>query len=189
MLHQRLKEETRAAHEALHTHPLLMPLGEGELTLAHYSRALEGFYQFYSHFEEAAAPCASTDFVSAPVLHWLEKDFSVLDMQPEREIIHYFKSEIHDMADYLGYLYVKQGSTLGGQLISKHIHTHIHLAPGEEQFFFYGFGKETGPRWKAFLSYLEQQEGTVDDERVILAANAVFADMAAICDAMAERER
>jgi heme oxygenase (biliverdin-IX-beta and delta-forming) len=189
MLHQLLKDETRAAHEALHTHPLLMPLGEGELTLSKYSHALEAFYQFYCHFEQSAASYASTAYVSAPVLHWLEKDFSILDMQPKREKIHCFKTEIRDMADYLGYLYVKQGSTLGGQLIAKHVHKHVNLAPGEEQFFFYGFGKETGPRWKAFLSYLEEQEKHVNQERVIAAANAVFVDMTAICDAMAERER
>jgi heme oxygenase len=52
-------------------------------------------------------------------------------------------------------LYVLEGSTLGGQLISRHINLVIGLAPGHGCDFFSGHGGATGEMWQRFRNSVE----------------------------------
>lgn len=50
----------------------------------------------------------------------------------------------------LDYLYVVEGSTLGGQLISRHLQQHLPVLQEAGCQFFQRYGRQAGPMWRAF---------------------------------------
>jgi heme oxygenase len=180
MLHQQLKAATQQQHERLHEHPLLRGLGTGEVSRAQWLNALYAFYAFYAHYEPQVQQAAP--FEQAPVLDWLMKDFTQQGVKPEVAINRCYPLEICGISDLVAYAYIKQGSTLGGQIISRKLRHSLGLIGGHDQFFFYGYGACTGEKWKLFLSQLQQQDGNVDCHQAQESAKVLFATLSDICD-------
>ena len=179
MLIETLREKTQALHEALHTHPLLAPLQEA-ITQEDYAYILQAFYLAYTTSEAHRATLIA-DVPDAPVLEWLEQDLIVHHIKPlEVAGIHY--SAITTPSQLRGYLYVKQGSTLGGRVISKHLSKMLGLVDGKTNHFFAGYGEETGPRWKAFLAALGQSH--VNTDEAVGQAVTTFELIRHCCDAV-----
>ncbi len=69
-------------------------------------------------------------------------------------------------AGLLGLMYVMEGSTLGGQLIARHVEETLGLKAGQGNAYFRGHGQQTGAMWKEFCEVLrtrvpDQASGTV----------------------------
>lgn len=58
-------------------------------------------------------------------------------------------------AVFLGRMYVMEGSTLGGQLLARHVEQQLGLEPGLGDSYFAGYGDHTGQRWREFKALLE----------------------------------
>ncbi|HSX52554.1 MAG TPA: biliverdin-producing heme oxygenase [Cellvibrio sp.] len=179
-IRQRLREETAAIHESLHHNVGLEKLTSIHCTRADYISVLTLFLHFYRAVDELfefVQPRQRFIHEATP-LHWLEQDFRALNHPlPERSAL------LADFIEqpfatgfetYIGYLYVKQGSTLGGQTIGKRLNQSLSLVPGENQFFFNGFGEQTGIYWKEFLNYLSLHEASLDADMVIKSAQTYF---------------
>jgi heme oxygenase (biliverdin-IX-beta and delta-forming) len=79
---------------------------------------------------------------------------------------------ISNKAQAFGCLYVMEGSTLGGRIISKWLRSNTFISLQEEQLhFFNGYNEQTGSKWKTFLDALNEQQ---DIHVVIEAANETF---------------
>lgn len=171
----RLRDETRDVHEALHHHPLLAPLISPDLTLRDYRYTLLAFEAFYRGLEPVAD--------SAPVLDWLAHDLarqglSPLSM-PGRTL-----PVIATESQAWGYLYVKHGSTLGGGIISRNLKRVLGLNPLIDQRFFAGYGDENGMRWKKFIENLFSKAAVLNPNEAAEMAVTCFRSVAEICDAM-----
>jgi heme oxygenase len=59
------------------------------------------------------------------------------------------------VADALGYVYVIEGSTLGGQVVLRDLGTRLSLTP-EESAFLRSYGAEVGRMWREVLAWLGQ---------------------------------
>ncbi len=180
-LRHRLREETDAIHQSLHRNPGLQMLVSANCTIGNYANVLSVFYHFYQDVDDLfnTVPANQRFAYEAKPLRWLQQDFLVLNQPlPERSFSSLVNAKIDSSAsqleNYIGYLYVKQGSTLGGQTISKQLKKSLALEPGITQFFFYGFGDQTGFYWKEFLSYLAQHEANLDTDVVIQSAQFYF---------------
>lgn len=57
-----------------------------------------------------------------------------------------------NVAEALGIMYVMEGSTLGGKVLFKHVQKVLGLDENSGAAFFWGYGTETGPKWKGFVS-------------------------------------
>ena len=79
-----------------------------------------------------------------------------------------------DRAEALGFLYVLEGSTLGGRVIDKQLRLR-GLSP-EGLSFFQGYGEATGARWKAFCAVLERAD---DRAAAARGARSAFVQMEA----------
>lgn len=77
-------------------------------------------------------------------------------------------------SEALGFLYVLEGSTLGGRVIDKQLRVR-GLSP-EGLSFFQGYGEATGARWKAFCAVLERAD---DKAAAARGARSAFAQMEA----------
>tara|TARA_B100000686_G_C16618461_1_gene877822 strand:- start:443 stop:1015 length:573 start_codon:yes stop_codon:yes gene_type:complete len=187
MLHNALKTKTHEAHMRLHVHSFTQPLQSATLTRVEYERILKGFYTYYSALEHHYEGVKS-DFgnIFDPVAA-LEKDFQTLGISPPKN--NSFGKAVQtdlpaDFDHYIGYLYVKQGSTLGGQIMSKNIERTIGLDRDKKVHFFNPYGKSTGPVWKSFLAYLERIEDSVCMDSAIHGANHAFSAMEQAFDQM-----
>jgi len=83
--------------------------------------------------------------------------------------------ELNDTASLLGAMYVMEGSTLGGQLIARHVEQHLPLATHRGVEFFRGHREQTGPMWKEFCEILRTRVPDTQGEIVIRSAKEMFA--------------
>lgn len=68
-------------------------------------------------------------------------------------------------AEIAGYLYVVEGSALGGTVISQVLRRRLGIGPETGGRFFFGAGAATAARWRAFLAAAEAQVGSAADRR------------------------
>lgn len=177
---ERLRQGTRAAHEALHVHPLLAPLVSPDVTLGDYRFALLAFDAFYSRLE--AEPAMPWPVETAPVRDWLAHDLAVQGLSPIGLDIDL--PRLDTLSKVWGYLYVKQGSTLGGNVMTKALRRNLGLQPHDAQRFFAGYGDENGKRWQKFIENLFAEASLLDQTETVDSAVACFDGIARICDAV-----
>jgi len=177
---ERLKSGTRARHVALESRTVLL---NKDFSHSDYSQCLQRFYGYYAPLEKRllespawheAGLIYDNRFKTAQI----EKDLLALGVtQNALTTISQCDNlpELETTAQIFGCLYVIEGATLGGQIISKHLNASLGLTPDFGCSFFAGYGKQTGSHWKAFgacLSAFATQ--TVSDEEIIASANETF---------------
>jgi heme oxygenase len=169
MLSERLKLETAAEHEALEQE--MMPLLRGANSVKSYAQLLQGMYRFLAPLEQQAHQKIDIDTLpdleSRRGTHWMAKDLQALG----EEALSAGNSEVPEVlsgADAWGAFYLLEGSTLGGQMITKILQKQLP-EEARQLAYFGGYGAQTGSMWKAFKYHLnlfgetqpEQQEAVV----------------------------
>ena len=71
-------------------------------------------------------------------------------------------------------MYVLEGSTLGGQFLTRHFATALSLTPDTGCAFFSGYGPATGPRWAAFVKLLDALDAPENRAETLDAALETF---------------
>ncbi|ESQ82434.1 hypothetical protein AEAC466_17590 [Asticcacaulis sp. AC466] len=186
-----LRTHTRHPHDALHTHPLLIGLSADqtdgrEITLRDFHHILLAFDAYYAHAEAACVvqwPLDTADQApNAPVLSWLASDLAQHQLDSWANRIAFQHSPIDTPSKLAGYLYTKQGSTLGGHVISKHLERRLALIPRLDQWFFAGYGSHNGAQWKLFLDVLDRHSEALSHGEVIQSAKQAFDNITYFCD-------
>ncbi|GHF89675.1 heme oxygenase [Deinococcus ficus] len=171
---QRLKDETSSEHAALEAR---LPLMHPDLTLQDYVGVLQAFYSVVQPLE------ARLDALVLPeALEWperrraalLEADLRGLDQAP----VPPDPGSAQAWADLtgaeaLGACYVLEGSTLGGQLITRQL-GRLGLSAEDGGAYFAGHGVHTGARWKAFRAALESSVPAEQADAVLRGARRTF---------------
>jgi heme oxygenase len=85
----------------------------------------------------------------------LESDLKLLGISNEDRFVCSIIPDIQTIASALGWLYVLEGSTLGGQIIAREVHTRLGFGPNSGCQFFSSYGSEVGAMWTAFGGHLE----------------------------------
>lgn len=173
-----LKQQTSAEHDHVETSLRVM---EDALTESGYVETLRRLYGFVRGWERWASQ--SPSIVLQRLLNERQRSELLL-----RDLRHFAAEPYESMypgpnfsasseAHVLGGLYVMEGSTLGGQLIARHVEARLLLSPGVGDAFFRGYGDATGSMWqevKEALTAVPEDQS----ETVILAAKHLFADFA-----------
>jgi heme oxygenase len=81
---------------------------------------------------------------------------------------------LDDVPAALGSMYVLEGSTLGGQIISRRLEDKFGLRNGSGYSFFQGYGKDTAKMWQGFLSVLATHSPAEHHHITIRAARETF---------------
>lgn len=160
MILKHLKQATHSRHEALESR---LPLLDPHLARPAYRELLRLFFGYYEPLEKKlmAQSCwESFGFAYAErrKTHRLAQDLLALgdDAQalqglarcPELPLL-------ASPAQVLGCLYVIEGATLGGQIISRRLASGLGMTDTSGAAFFSGYGPQTGSRWKTFCVLLE----------------------------------
>jgi heme oxygenase len=171
---QRLKRETEAEHRATED---ALPLMRADLDKSQYLQCLQQMYGVVAAWEERAFEVAPEWM--RPILaarqrkHLLELDLAWFGAKKNH--LRPTLPKMNDLPSLLGTMYVMEGSTLGGQLIARHVETTLHLSQGQGDAFFRGHGDRTGTMWKEFCELLKTRIPEDQTDAVVQAAKAMFA--------------
>jgi len=181
----RLKAETRGEHTAMEG---TLDVMRDDFSLGDYRHLLERYFDFYAPVEAQLAcvlPSAlpGLDFETRRKLPLLRADLAVLGGRAEDTLaVGNALPPLHTPAQAVGCLYVLEGATLGGQIISRHVRRTLGLTPETGARFFHGNGARTAGMWRTFRAALDgfaADPATAD--AVVESANATFRSMRRWC--------
>ena len=171
----RLRSETRPQHEALEQNAFNQALATGTLTVAATTHFLAKMYGFLVPYETALHQHAAefspaweiTERLRSPlILEDLEQNGAISDLP-----LCPATPPLHTRPQLLGAMYVVEGSTLGGQVITRQ----LAQAGIPLRAYFTGYGTRTGPRWKAFCQLLtEAAPAGPDQDEIVASARLTF---------------
>jgi len=170
-----LRRETRALHEDVERRVDLMNrVG----TPSDYRTLLEKFYGVYRPME------AQIQRADGEISRWLpdigdrrrtallESDLHVLGNKCPDALTLAPIQAFRSLGDYLGCLYVLEGSTLGGQIITRYIRERLPYTSRHGCAFFSSYGAETARRWRIFLEAIESYSTIHPEEHRNMVASA-----------------
>ncbi len=193
----RLRLETRGEHDAVER---VLDLMGTSLTREGYRQRLEQFYGFYAALEAALqSRCAPADgdrgeptlplATRSAILPRLSKtahlrqDLHCLGVITEDLPLCRDLPPLETQAEVMGCLYVMEGATLGGRLITQHVRATLGIAPATGGRFFEGYGDHTGKMWQTMRQLLVKAATDTPTENIIVAnAIATFACLRCWCE-------
>ena len=183
----RLRSDTRVQHDAVEQTLQMM---DDDLSLATYRHRIENFYGFYEPVEDQLFAADN------PLETWLpmqarrktallKADLEALGQQVDRPLPVCVKfPQLESAADYFGCLYVLEGASLGGVVISRHVQARLGITAKSGGKFFHGYGERTGAMWQEFRAAITQFSFASDQhDAVVAAARATFETLNTWCKA------
>ena len=175
MILQRLKQETKGYHEQLERS---LSICDEHLTLARYQNILAHFLGFYQPVELLFNAFQQGHILNREVERrsktpWLLQDLNALgftgvDLAALPTCIDL--PRLDTLYQALGCMYVLEGATLGGQIITRHIQRVLRLDEHCGCSFFHGYGSDTGTMWKAFGELLVTHISNGEAENAVVFA-------------------
>jgi heme oxygenase len=182
---QRLRHETRAEHDAIEcTLGLMQPA----LSLTEYQRCITKFYGYYRPVERQLAACLEGSVWDAVLSGRRKSSLLQHDLQclgvidPDATPVCAAIPALTTPAAAFGCLYVIEGATLGGQIISGHVASRFGYSKQHGAAFFNGYGQETGAMWRTFGNLLTTFSATSNtDDEIVAAAVSTFQTLRLWC--------
>lgn len=180
MILAKLKEQTAEQHQRLEIKlDILARLSSPQ----GYKSLLEQFYGFYRPLEihlgsVMCLPGSLSNFTARRKTPLLEKDLLFLDLS-ERDLAELPQCQklptVESEAQAFGCLYVLEGATLGGQIISKYVADKLGYERERGATFFKSYGAEVRAMWCGFVQALREYATAHDaDDEVVAAAVDTF---------------
>lgn len=160
MLHQ----ATHPYHLRINRHPLIVELTQHTLSLISYRKLLIAYFHIYTALEARICQYLKQQssifrYTERGKIPWLMKDLAFfhddLIVQNHELPQALALPEIRQVGQLVGVLYTIEGSTLGGQVISRSLEEYHGLTKGEGACFFNGYGESTSVMWQDFLCFAE----------------------------------
>ena len=179
----RLRLETRCEHEAVER---VLDLMDAALTEGTYRQRLAQFYGFYGPLEAALQTRCVLHLASLlPRLNktaLLQQDLQRLGVSTADLPLCRQLPPIQTQAEVLGCLYVMEGATLGGRLITQHVQATFGIMPSTGGSFFEGYGHDTGKNWQAMRQLLIAGATDLQSENdMVASAVATFSALRCWC--------
>jgi heme oxygenase (biliverdin-IX-beta and delta-forming) len=179
MIMTKLKEATREQHEHLEE---VVGVMEAAFNREDYGRLLTKFYKFYSslepRFDAAGLRVHGYDLDARRKVPSIESDLKSLGIFDKIAGSAGTWLDVPDVAspaEAFGALYVIEGATLGGQIITRHLKQNLGVTFENGGSFFNSYGDRVGPMWKDFCAvtrdFAERHGG---EDRIIESARKTF---------------
>ncbi|MET3978166.1 heme oxygenase [Mucilaginibacter sp. UYP25] len=171
MLSDKLKEETKTNHQILEK--ALVGNLKAIRSAQEYINLLKLFYGYFGglevKIERSINKTLLPDNDDRRKTQAIANDITNLDGEVPAKANGDSLPRITNHLEALGALYVIEGSTLGGKIISKMMQQQLGLG-NKGMSFFTGYGDNTVAMWDAFKDALNQQAENPEQEAVIIAA-------------------
>ena len=160
----RLRAATALAHARLEA---AIDIGAHCTDRGAYRGLIARFLGIYAPLEAALGEvdwaALNIDFAVRSKVGWLIEDLTLLGLGRE-DIASLPRAQrlptIKCPADALGVLYVMEGASLGGQIISRQLETQLAINRSTGGRFFSSYGSEVGDKWRAYVATLETFGGS-----------------------------
>lgn len=177
-LRQRLKDETTNLHDKIEQTFLFKKILQQEITLSDYQLLIQKIYGFITPCEAIidSLTCKSV-IENRKKTPWLEHDLHTLKILTagDDELLRCLDLPILSEPEHvLGYLYVIEGATLGGQVITKMLKIQLQITVDKGGRFFHGYGDKTKMMWNKFCSHLCSINDVKQQNMIIHAAINTF---------------
>jgi heme oxygenase len=178
-----LRSQTRDWHRTIETNPHHRSLVDGTMTRDGYRLMLERVYGFVNAFEAQAASRKewagfSFDFEPRRKNPAITEDLLVLGdtiQDVERLPLAPMDLERASFERVLGYLYVVEGSTLGGQILARIAFDRWGARLGAGATYFNFYGASVRERWAECQSLLTLAAASGDGAEIVDGARSAFA--------------
>lgn len=177
---QLLRQRTAAQHTKLEATKISTDLLRPDATVQMYMTYLahmRGVMAFAEHHVYPVLAHLFADISERGKLAAIDSDIETLARMTTRPATKPLPVSTEPMttAFAMGYMYVIEGSTLGGRMLLKHVKTTLGFDEEAGARFFSGYGANTGTMWKQFLQILTGYAvGNECEEEVIAGANHAF---------------
>lgn len=177
---KRLRGETATAHQNIEE---AVNIENNTKNLSSYIRILELFYGFYKPIEDIlySSKLIEESFLQMPrrrKTQWLINDLEHLGFstsQITKLSLCKVLPTLQTQHQLMGCLYVLEGSTLGGQIISGHLHRNLGITSTNGGQFFNSYGTKVGLMWRQFMAVLSRYAtASCYEAEIIAAANETF---------------
>jgi len=171
---QLLRHSTAASHHALEQNTCSIALMSDAVTPDQYALYLNRLLPFVEGFEKHVFPGLQemiSDLHERRKLHLLLSDLRLLGTV--EQVDSPFNKDFFDhhypyTANGLGGMYVLEGSTLGGKIITKHLQQSLGEKAAGKTSYLNPYEEQAGSRWKNFLQLLEQAATETNNEAAII---------------------
>jgi heme oxygenase len=180
MFIQNLRASTAECHMQLEQNNLSQALLSKNVNETIYCSYLIQLYRFIKGFEQYVYPQLDQSFLNIygrKKAHFIEEDLKAINIAIDKHTLLeevFFRDTYPDVYLAAGALYVLEGSTLGGQIIVKHLQKAMypHFVNAT---YFLGYQQRTGTMWKEFLQQLTAlPQSTQQEQQIIIGAIATF---------------
>ncbi|MBE9585570.1 biliverdin-producing heme oxygenase [Mucilaginibacter sp. JRF] len=177
MLSEKLKDETKTYH--YETEVALIGRIKAIKDKQDYADLLKMFYGYFGglekHIDAAIDTTLMDDYHQRRKTSAIADDLQALDAPVPTVAGADNLPVIENHLQALGALYVIEGSTLGGKIISKMIGQKLDASNGEALTFFNSYGEDTVNMWNSFKQKMDAQAKTeAEQAAVVETANSTF---------------
>lgn len=177
MLADQLKKDTLTNHQQLEK--MLVGRMKAIRSTQDYINLLQVFYSYFGGLEQQIDHYITEqimpDYADRRKSAALANDIESLGGQPIAKAGTDALPQINNILQAYAAMYVIEGSTLGGKIISKMMAQQLNITDGKGLSFFSGYGNDTEPMWETFKVALNEQAKTAADEAVVInTANETF---------------
>lgn len=175
-LSEQLKKATKQNHQQLEK--LMVARLRSISSRSEYVKLLQIFYSYFGGLEDKINEYIGED--QLPDFKERRKTESIGNDIKSMSGLIPKKAKEHDLpiiANHLhalGALYVIEGSTLGGKIISKMMTKQLGLEDKDGLSFFNSYGDDTEKMWSTFREILNRFQASSDTEPIIHSANDTF---------------
>lgn len=164
-LRAKLKQETRLLHKQLELHSNFQKLFRLKMSFLEYQKLITKLYGFIVPCEEQLKIFNTSPIYSGRTKKTaLDADLLSLGITSSHHIVHCTKlPALTQFSHVLGYLYVIEGSTLGGQIITQALQKHPWFTHKIGTNYFNCYGDKTVWWWKKFYHALNKYK----DDKII----------------------
>lgn len=171
---QQLRSQTARSHQLIEQSESSQLLMSEHVTITHYAHYLKSMYGFVYGFEKIAFPLLKHYEVlqldDRRKSHLIQADLTMLHDTAAEPYLkeELFNTHYQTTAAILGGMYVLEGSTLGGQIINKHLATVLGHSVAGKTTYLTAYAGKTGSMWKIFLQLLGEAGSTIDNKDEII---------------------
>lgn len=176
---QQLRSKTAHSHQLIEQNSISQLLMGQSVTITQYALYLSRMYNFVYGFEKMVFPLLNQykllQLDDRRKSHLIQADLTMMNHSAVQPFVNdeLFSAHYQTVSAALGGMYVLEGSTLGGQIISKHLSKILGDSVAGKTTYLMAYTGQTGSMWKIFLQLL-CEEGEIhgnEDEIIDSAVN------------------
>jgi len=177
MLSEKLKTNTKSNHQELEKK--LVAQMRAMRNAENYTQLLSLFYSFFGGLEllinKQLDAAFLPDYLQRRKTAALADDLMKLGATLPELATGDALPAITNQFEALGALYVIEGSTLGGKIISKMVKQQLQFPDDTGLSFFNGYGEQTDAMWNRFKQAINQEALVPHEDVIVETANETFA--------------